>query len=201
MDCEVFLIRHGETAWNAEGRFQGGLDSLLTAKGRAQAGQVGRALGKLLQDTDRARMHVSPLGRTRQTADLIVSHFRGTVEVLVEPNLREVSVGSWDGLTDVDIDAGWPGLLNGATPSDWFFRSPDGESYATAARRARDWLAGLDGTVIAVSHGLLGRIIRGVYLNLPHKDALQLPVPQDVIWHLHHGKVDALQAESRSQDR
>lgn len=48
--------------------------------------------------------------------------------------------------------------------------------------------------MVAVSHGLLGRIIRGVYLGLPKEQALALPVPQDVIWHLHDGGIDAMKA-------
>jgi probable phosphoglycerate mutase len=110
----------------------------------------------------------------------------------LDDRLQEVSIGSWDGLTHVDIDACWPSLLDGTSPFDWFFKSPDGESYESAVERVRGWLEGLNGTVIAVSHVLLGRIIRGAYPGLPKEQAPQLPVPPDVIWHLYSGKVDAL---------
>ncbi|EIZ78431.1 putative phosphoglycerate mutase [Novosphingobium sp. Rr 2-17] len=192
MACEVFLIRHGETTWNAEGRFQGALDSQLTTKGRAQADHIGRALAEILQETEGPHLHVSSLGRARETAALITPHLRGAIDTRIEHRLREVSIGSWDGLTPIDIDAGWPGLLDGSSPFDWFFRSLDGETYDAAVERVQDWLAGLNGTVIAVSHGLLGRIIRGTYLGVRKEQALQLPVPPDVIWHLHSGKIDAL---------
>lgn len=106
----------------------------------------------------------------------------------------EVSLGAWDGLRQIDIDAGWPGRLDGANAFDWFFRAPDGEGYDTAVARASDWLDNLTGVVIAVSHGLLGRIIRGTYLGLSKDETLVLPVPHDVIWHLTDGEVEAMHA-------
>lgn len=196
MTGEVFLIRHGETAWNAEGRFQGAQDSPLTAKGRVQADQVGRALDRLLPGTDGAQMHVSPLGRARETADLIIAQLRGGADVRIEPRLREVSIGPWDGLTHIDIDAGWPGALDGSSPFDWFFRSPDGETYDDAAARVQTWLAGIDGVTVAISHGLLSRIIRGVYLSLPQSKTLALPVEQGVIWRLHAGTIDLYEGQA-----
>lgn len=190
---EIYLLRHGETEWNSAGRFQGLLDSPLTSKGIAQAESVARQLVPVAPTIN--AMFSSPLGRARQTADILRS-LAAYPPVHWDSQLQEVSIGSWDGLTHIDIDAGWPSLLDGASPFDWFFRSPDGESYETAAKRVRDWLMGLDGTVIAVSHGLLGRIIRGIYLGLPKEHVLQLPVPQDIIWHLRSGKIDALPMET-----
>ena len=100
--------------------------------------------------------------------------------------------GSWDGLTHVDIDAQWPGRLDQTTPFNWFFRSPDGESYDAAMARVNPWLDNLQGIVLAVSHGLIGRLIRGAYLGLSREDALGLPVPQDVIWRLAKGAVEPI---------
>lgn len=105
-----------------------------------------------------------------------------------------MSIGSWDGLTRADIDAGWPGLLDGSSRFDWYFRSPDGERYKAATARVRDWLGEVEGTVVAISHGLVGRVVRGVYLGLPTDQALGLPVHQDVIWRLADGEVVAIAA-------
>ena len=99
-------------------------------------------------------------------------------------------MGSWDGLTHIDIDAQWPGLLDGSTPFDWFFRSPDGETYDSAFRRAECRLEERQGVTVAVSHGLISRIIRGAYSGLSETDALSLPVPQDVIWRLSNGRIE-----------
>lgn len=67
---------------------------------------------------------------------------------------------------------------------DWYFRSPNGETFEAAFRRVREWVNELDGPVVAVSHGLIGRLIRGAWLALPAEEMLSLPVPQDVVWHL-----------------
>lgn len=186
----LFLVRHGETLWNAEGRFQGILDSPLTDRGIAQAEACGRQLAAAVGATVDA-FHASPLGRARQTAAIIcgLGHYP---ETHWDERLREVSLGSWDGLIDADIDAGWPGMLDGATPYDWFFRAPDGESYAAAMERVSTWLGSLNGVVVAISHGLVGRLIRGAYLGLPRDAALRLPVPQDSIWHMTGGRIVAL---------
>jgi broad specificity phosphatase PhoE len=190
---EIYLVRHGETTWNAEGRFQGQQDSPLTPSGRAQAQRIGKCLADIVPQHPAPQMRVSPLGRTRATAD-ILRQCLNYGPPIVDARLQEVTLGSWDGLTQVDIDAMWPGRLDGSTPFDWYFRSPDGESYDAALRRAEAWLGGLGGAVIAVSHGLIGRIIRGAYLGLPRDEALGLPVPQLTIWHLRGGAARGIEA-------
>ncbi len=184
LSAEIYLLRHSETEWNAAKRFQGRLDSPLTHRGRDQAAQLGRALAAALGSRPALPMHVSPLGRARETAAIVGRHFLGFGPLVSEPRLQEVSMGSWEGLTRAEVEARWPGLLDGASRSDWYFRSPDGESYPDAIGRVRAWLEGLDGPVVAVSHGLLGRLVRGAWLDLPKEDALALPVPQDMVWHL-----------------
>jgi probable phosphoglycerate mutase len=161
-NAEIYLLRHGETEWNAVHRFQGKLDSPLTQRGVAQAEQCGRMLAAVVGKVD--AMVASPLGRARQTAEII--HALGVYpELRLDERLAEVSLGCWDGLTHARIDAGWPGARDGATRYDWYFRSPDGESHASAEARLRDWLGEQQGTVVAVAHGLVGRILRGVYLT------------------------------------
>jgi len=181
---EVFLLRHGETAWNAAGRFQGQLDSPLTARGRDQAAQLGRVLTHALAGRTSVPLHVSPLGRTRDTAAIVRRGVPSLGAAAIEPRLQEVSTGAWDGLTRTEIEAGWPGMLDGSSQYDWYFRAPDGETCEAALQRVRAWLDGLHGPVVAVSHGLLGRLVRGAWLALPMDKMLSLPVPQDVVWHL-----------------
>ncbi len=186
---KIFLVRHGETEWNAAGRFQGKRDSRLTERGVAQAEAYGRQLAATSVGID--TLVASPLGRVRETT-VIIRSFGKFPEAQWGARISEVSVGSWHGLTHIDIDAQWPGLLNGTTPFDWFFRSPDGESYETALARVSQWLDSVHGVVLAVSHGLIGRLIRGAYLNLTKDHALALPVPQDVIWQLANGCIEPI---------
>jgi len=187
--AEVYLVRHGETEWNAAGRFQGALDSALTERGIAQANGIGRRLAALGIVPD--RFEASPLGRARDSAAIIAAYI-GRTPVAQEAALAEISLGSWDGLTAVDIDHGYPEQMAGATPHDWYFRSPDGEDYDRALARAEAWLGETRGIVLAVSHGLFSRILRGAYLCLAREAALALPVPQDVIWRFVDGRIEAI---------
>jgi broad specificity phosphatase PhoE len=185
----IYLVRHGETEWNAQGRFQGSLDSPLTRRGREQAELAGRILAAHVDPA--ISMEVSPLGRARETASLLRRHF-AAAEPALEPRLREVSLGSWDGLDMVEIHAEWPRALKRATPFDWYFRSPDGESYEEASARLDAWLEERQAPVVAVSHGLAGRLLRGLYLGLPREEALALPVPQDAIFKLAGRTIETL---------
>ena len=193
---EIFLVRHGQTVWNVEGRFQGALDSPLTVAGIAQVEAIGRRLAELLADAPPIAMRVSPLGRTRQTAALL-GGFHPYSETSFDPHLREVTLGEWEGLTLEEMDAGWPARFDGTTQADWYFSAPGGETYDAAVARARGWIDEAESRVVAVSHGLFSRLIRGAYLGLPREEALGLPVPQDVIWHLHHGMIEAIRATPR----
>lgn len=95
MGLEIVLRRHGETLWNTEGRVQGEHDSPLTSHGREEAHVLGRILAKQLGPRHQVPMHVSPLGRARETAAIVQQHAESSL-VLVEPRIREVSLGSWE---------------------------------------------------------------------------------------------------------
>lgn len=182
----IYLLRHGETVWNTLGRFQGQKDSPLTQRGVAQADLVTsilhREISRLGQSID---MQISPLGRTRETA-LRVQRLIST-PALEDDRLMEVTTGSWDGMTHSQIDSEFPGYLEGTDAFDWYFKSPDGECFDSACHRAKSWLADVSRPTIAVSHGLFGRIIRGIYAGLSKREMLELPVPQDGFYVLQDG--------------
>jgi probable phosphoglycerate mutase len=99
----------------------------------------------------------------------------------------EVTVGSWDGMTKFEIDNEFPGMLDGSGAFDWYFKSPDGESFDAACARAKDWIVDIRGPTVAISHGLFGRLVRGVYAGLSKQEMLELPVPQDGFYRLCDG--------------
>jgi probable phosphoglycerate mutase len=174
----IYLVRHGQTVWNAEGRLQGQLDSPLTKRGFEQADKIGLRLANELRGLgDRVRGQVSPLGRARQTAERLRRFVR--VEFAEEPRLAEVTLGSWDGMTADEIGAEYPGALSRTDGVDWQFRSPDGETFDRARGRVESWLSSVAAPTLAVSHGLLTRLIRGVYLGLTRDEMLQFEVSQD----------------------
>ncbi len=198
MNSCILLVRHGETGWNLERRIQGRLDSALTERGIAQARAAGRLVGSL-PDAACLRIVASPLGRARRTAEIIREHLASRVELVIDDRLREISVGSWDGLTYSDIALRYPGIFDGAGRHDWYFRSPDGDTYEAFAARVAEWLreAAEQRLLVAVTHGIVSRVLRGLYAGLPREVALVLPVPQDKVFRLSGGVIEELPVPAR----
>ncbi|HEY1261810.1 MAG TPA: histidine phosphatase family protein [Stellaceae bacterium] len=188
----ILLVRHGETEWNLEGRYQGRLDSPLTARGTAQAQAIGRLLARL-QGTAAMPIFTSPLGRARHTADIIAGCIGNYSRPRPDDRLREISLGSWDGLTRKEIALRAPELFTGAVRCEWYFRSPDGETYEGFAARVGAWLdEWRDDDVVVVAHGVVSRVLRGLYGGLDRRVALTLPVPQDAIFRLSAGAIEKI---------
>jgi broad specificity phosphatase PhoE len=187
----LLLVRHGETEWNLQRRYQGRSDSPLTERGVAQAHAIGRLL-ETLPETAGAGIIASPLGRARRTAALIREHLPAGTELRFDDRLRELSLGSWDGLTYQEIATRAPGVFDGDGRYQWYFRSPDGEPYDAFAGRLTEWLHGWSGpgVRVVVTHGIVTRVLRGLYAGLPHEVALMLPVPQDKVFRLSGGFIE-----------
>ena len=191
----IYLVRHGQTEFNASGRIQGAKDSALTPLGVEQGRRLGRLLGSLAPPD--ARIIASPLGRTQHTARLIREEARLAAEIASDARLAEISLGDWDGMLKDDIREIAPDYDAGERRWDWFFTAPKGESYEVLTARLGGWLEdarALPGTTIAVSHGVAGRILRGLFLGLPREEALMLDIPQDACFRMHGGKIERLEA-------
>ena len=181
----IYLCRHGQTEYNLIGRRQGQIDSNLTALGQAQASAMGRRLATLpLSDF---RLYASPLGRAHHSARLITAEL-GHAPITLDPRLMEIGMGSWDGKTDLEIDARHPGLRASLPPEAWWFHSPDGESYAVFAARLADALSDIRSdpapVKIIVAHGVVSRVIRAQWAGLSALESHSLPVPQDAFYAL-----------------
>ncbi|HEV8678902.1 MAG TPA: histidine phosphatase family protein [Stellaceae bacterium] len=185
----IFLVRHGETEWNRARRYQGWGDSPLTERGVAQAEAIGRRLAAIPEAAD-AEIVASPIGRARRTAEIIAGRLGRTLPLRLDARLREISLGSWDGLTRTDIMSRIGVRFE---EFEWYFRTPDGESYEVFAGRIAGWLAETgDGPLIAVCHGVVTRVLRGLYADLPRAEALRLAVPQDRIFRLSDGTIEEI---------
>jgi broad specificity phosphatase PhoE len=196
----IYLVRHGQTEFNRERRIQGHVDSPLTELGVRQARAVGRLLRDLIRDPEGWRIVSSPLGRARSTAEIIAGKLAnefGALPIELEPRIQEMSWGSFDGRLRAEIEAEHPETFG---KTGWAFDAPtDGESYEVVAARVGDWLASLppepDRRIIAVSHGISGRVLRGLYANLPRDEAGRQDVPQDAVFLLQHGGVGRIDCE------
>ena len=199
----IFLVRHGETEWNRIRLYQGWRDSPLTPQGVAQAEAIGRVLCRV-PEASGADIVASPIGRARRTAEIIAeclsnaeclgNNRGGRRPIRFDERLREISLGSWDGLDKREIRRRAPELFIGeGSRWEWYFGSPDGETYDCFAGRIAAFLADLgDAPVIAVSHGVTTRVLRGLYAGLPRGEALRLAVPQDRIFRLAGGTLEEI---------
>jgi phosphoserine phosphatase len=154
----ILLARHGETVFNAEGRWQGQSDSPLNDRGLAQARELGRALA----DEPIAAVYSSDLGRAMATAREVAEPHGLTVQA--EPNLREIHVGGWTGMNAAEIEARYPGQGKIWFAAPAAIQLPDGETLHEVQSRALAFFAErlshhADQTVVVIGHGALNQAI------------------------------------------
>jgi probable phosphoglycerate mutase len=185
----IFLVRHGETEWNRVRRYQGWSDSPLTERGIAQAEAIGHCLAAL-PEAEGAAIVASPLGRARHTAEIIAKVLGSTAPLRFDERLREISLGAWDGLDRRELRSRM-GVRY--VEFEWYFETPHGQRYVDFAAPIADWLQEIgESTVIAVSHGVVTRVLRGLYAGLPRREALRLAVPQDRIFRLSQSTIEEI---------
>lgn len=148
---ELWLIRHGETDWNAQGRIQGSTDQPLNAQGLAQARRLGARLTHARFDA----VYASDLQRAAQTARTALPK----AEVRLDARLRELAYGVLEGHTWAEIDPETEALVAQWREDPYAHRVPGGESYDDLLRRFEAFRADLpaEGRVAAFTHGGLVR--------------------------------------------
>ena len=193
----IYLLRHGQTQWNTEGRKQGQGDSPLTPKGTAQARACAVKLVSLTKGDNRLTFHVSRLERARQTAFHLLAHLRQGIRVIFEPALVEMHYGAWEGHTNEEVDRRFPGARKSRNRDRWHHVIPGGESHAMVQKRVVNWLATVDQAQanVVVTHSMVSRIIRGTYLGLGPDEMLGLTHPHTAIFVLANGDSRCHEAE------
>jgi len=198
-DCfpELWFIRHGETDWNLKRRIQGQTDIPLNETGHAQASAIARALSSLHNNLEDFDLHVSPLQRPRQTMQYIVDGFDlDWTHIIIDDRLTELNFGELEGTTWPELNA--RGLDPEKDPEAYHaFRPDGGESYADATVRVQDWLDGLTRPTIAVAHGGISRIVRGLAMDLPTAEIPGLRNPQWKFYRLRDGKIEWFKASNQ----
>src|SRR5260370_25776438 len=127
----MYCIRHGETAWNAEGRLQGAQDTSLNDLGRKQATHAGTLLADLFTRDGRSEQALayvaSPLGRARSTMKLVRGALRlPPHDYTIDDRLREIGYGGWGGPTLGRMQARGPGGVARAPGGKWTGPAPGG---------------------------------------------------------------------------
>lgn len=147
----ILTVRHGESEWNAQGRWQGHADPPLTETGLLQAYEAAQTLGTF------DAIWASTLQRAAHTA-AVIAEVVGIGPVQLHPGLMEAGFGPWQGLTVAEIEAGWPGFLADR-------KRPEGaETFDQLTHRGLGTLRHLaaatpGGEVLAVTHGGLVRVM------------------------------------------
>jgi broad specificity phosphatase PhoE len=160
----IYYIRHGETAWNAEGRLQGAQDTSLNDLGRRQATHAGVILAGLLAQEARNASSLtfvaSPLGRARSTMELVRGALRlPPDDYAIDDRLREIGYGQWEGSTLAQMQARDPEVFARRQAEKWTVSPPDGETYAEVQVRVRDWYDSVLVDTVAVAHGGTARAL------------------------------------------
>ena len=178
----LYLIRHGETDWNAEQRYQGQADIPLNDTGRAQAQRNGVILKDYLPRLQSADFISSPLSRARETMEIMraalglaPSTFR------IDAELMELHYGHWEGHLATELPSTDPEGVAGKAADPFGWRPRGGESYADLMIRTARWLNSITRDTVAVSLGGVTRVARGALLDIETRLVPMLDVPQDKI--------------------
>lgn len=156
----ILLARHGETPWNAEGRYQGQIDIPLSPVGESQA----TALGQRLGNVEITRAVASPLSRARHTAELALGEARLPM-LATDIDLQEIAHGEWEGLLASEINDKDPERLRAWREQPETVLMPGGESLQQVLDRSWRGLAraseglGAGDTLLVVAHDAVNRVI------------------------------------------
>ena len=177
---KIFIVRHGESEWNVEGRRQGQFDSPLTDAGRCSAQQV----SVLLSELDPDALFSSPLGRAWSTAQIIDAVLG--LGIRSESGLSEIDHGKLGGLTNDEIERSHPGLLAERRACLYGWRFPGGESYADGELRAAAALSDIETTFVRrpvlVTHEMIARMLVKNLLGLSADEALNQSFTQGTVY-------------------
>ncbi|MCY6488923.1 histidine phosphatase family protein [Leptolyngbya sp. GGD] len=158
--ARLLLVRHGETEWNRQGRFQGQIDVPLNDNGRGQASQAGEFLKSVSIDSAVS----SSMARPKETAELILKH-HPDIDLKLRDDLREISHGLWEGKFESEIEADYPGLLEQWQSRPETVQMPEGENLQQVWDRA---IAGWNEivknaqpgeTILVVAHDAINKAI------------------------------------------
>lgn len=191
--AQIWLIRHGQTNWNVQGRWQGQTPDAppLNATGVAQAHALAETLAQQAEQAAFQALYSSDLLRARQTAEIIGLHLR--LPVRLDPRLREVNLGVWEGMLGEEVALRYVAELEERKRDPVHSRPPQGETVfelAVRVGRALDDIARThsSGNVIVVSHGLAiatalcmtnGTPLERVFEHLPENAA-----PHVIVWRI-----------------
>ena len=180
---KIWFLRHGQTEWNAEGRIQGRLNSDLTAQGRADARKQAALIAPFVAAVAAGPggIYASPQGRAQDTARIALNGHGYAVDA----RLAEINTGEWEGRLRSE-------LAEASSDIETYASAPGGEGMAALEARVQSFLDALTGPSIIVSHGILGKVLRGHVRGLDRAGTTALCNRQGCIYVLENGAEEIL---------
>jgi len=179
-DVTIYIIRHGETDWNAQSRYQGQADVPMNTKGRAQAKRNGEALCAMLPAIAQADFVASPLLRARETMEIMRTAMGlAPVAYTLDERLKEIHYGHWQGILADEIPGVDASGLAARALDAFRWRPRGGESYEDLMLRSVGWLRSIERDTVVAAHGGISRVLRGHLYGLDVATVPELIVPQD----------------------
>ena len=179
----IYMVRHGQTDWNAESRLQGQKDIPLNDIGRQQATGNGAALKEILgSGAPEFDFVASPLGRTRETMERLRRAMGLDPDAYrTDERLKEVSFGDWEGYTLPELKRLVPERIAERRVAKWDFipPGPDAESYEILSWRVGAWLKDVTKPTVCVSHGGVIRALFKLSGEMDAEEAAVAAIPQD----------------------
>ncbi len=180
----VYVLRHGQTDWNAERRMQGQIDIPINDKGREQAARNGRVLLPLLGDPARYDFVSSPLVRATETME-ILREAMGLPRVGygTDKRLMEIHFGDWQGAKWDTLGGSWADAVSDRMTNPWTSVPPGegAESNAMLSARVLEWYSEVSHDTVVVVHGGVMRALRAHIQGLDAHAMIKLDVPQDKV--------------------
>nr|WP_250885706.1 histidine phosphatase family protein [Shewanella jiangmenensis] len=194
MVSELYILRHGQTEFNAERRLQGHCNSPLTPLGQAQAQAYGNRLKKL-GNLDDFQLISSPLGRAMQTAALVAQTLgRDERSIIADERIKEAGLGEFEQACIPELHAANPHFAN--LPG-WYLQALGAEPLNAIQARLQHFLRddATPGKAILISHGITSMILRAMLQGLDDDAIWALDRPQDAFYHFSDGKLRRIECD------
>lgn len=198
----LYLVRHGETDFNAQKRLQGRRDIPLNDTGRRQAAASGLCLHSLLADPAALDYVASPLGRACETMEIIRTRLGLPVQQYrTDERLLEIAFGEWEGLSWSEIERRQPELYEARVADPVNFIPAGGENYPMVFERLAALLASLQRDSVLVAHAGILRSCMALQAGVDQQLVPLIEIPQDQVLVLRGGEMTWLRASTALDGR
>jgi len=191
----IILLRHGQTKWNVEGRYQGQLNSDLTNLGKSQVEINALKIGQILEKTTSIKLFSSPLGRAKESAFILSDSLNwNKKDIIFDDNVQEIHYGIFEGKTKKYCQEVYKKEFEAREADKWnYVLDEGGESYAMVIKRLDLWLNTIQNEkiVVLVAHEMINRALRGIYCSYSKDKILKLRQSNDVVIKLeNHSEIE-----------